>query len=301
MSFTRSFVAGSLLLVLPLPVLKAETPADDKDNLTVWVKRPIPSRDVTLHTDLAINGETVGRFTSDTDRPIGKCLKKGWNTLTFKTAPQPGPAEDNQLVFRFGPVRKDAKTGRKVMAPVLWEFRNGTDWKVKNRQWVHRRGPDTKEVTLTYRVYYAGPEGEAQELKAGDYVVQGWLDVPTSGTPLTVTVFVNGTPLNTFVKRREVVVTPLLKKGKNEIRIVSTRVTDCLADNTTRVMLAGPAEWVAGRQRFQVKPLVERSGLTGWERDRKTGQLVNKVKPGENEIEFVTTFNLDEAPKVAGR
>ena len=119
------------------------------------------------------------------------------------------------------------------MDPVLWSFRNNTDWKHVGNTMRHRSGPDVKEVTLTFRVFFAGLKYVSGAVKAGDYVLehqQTYIDTPQ----VTSTVFVNGTPLNTFLSPggKAVVITPLLKKGKNEFRVFSSRVPNLLEGNT---------------------------------------------------------------------
>src|SRR5207248_2761602 len=133
--------------------------------------REYTSWDNPLHSELSINDKPVGTFTSDTDRPIAEHLKPGWNTIALKTAPQPGSTKSNQLIFRVGAVTK--KDGKRVMGPILWEFRNGTDWKFKDGDYTHQLGPDRKDVSLTFRVYLAGLEPETRKIGAGDYVLTG--------------------------------------------------------------------------------------------------------------------------------
>ena len=145
----------------------------------------------------------------------------GWNTVTVRTRVRPEVTEENRLQIEIGPTRKDPETGKVVMDPVLWSFTNGTDWKHQGTTMRHRSGPDVKEVTLTFRVFFAGLKYVSGAVKAGDYVLehqQTYIDTPQ----VTSTVFVNGTPLNTFLSPgvKAVVITPLLKKGKNELDIV---------------------------------------------------------------------------------
>ena len=110
-------------------VRKAAKPAA-AEVMSVWVARNFSSWDNPLHSELSVNGKSLGTFTSETDKPIAEHLKPGWNTITLKTAPQAGSTKENDLIFRFGPVAKT--DGKRVMTTVLWEFRNGTDWKVKD-------------------------------------------------------------------------------------------------------------------------------------------------------------------------
>jgi hypothetical protein len=139
-------------------------------------------------------------------------------------------------------------------------------------------------------------------LRAGDFFLQGGPDSKYSNVPVTATVFVNDTPLNSFIlAERQVVITPLLKKGKNEIKLVSSRVANAIQDNDIILSVAGPAEYNVPRRKYEAKPIVEVKAMQGWERVKKTGQLVGKADPNAKTIERVIPFFLDEAPAAADR
>jgi len=250
--------------------------------------------DCPLHSELSINGKSVGTFTSDTDRPIAEYLRVGWNTITLKTTAAGTAGKSNELIFRVGPVVK--KGGKRTMGPVIWEFRNGTDWKQKDGKYTHRLGPDVKEVTLTYKLHFAGLEAEGRPTAAGDYVLSGTQDYGWN-TPVTGTVFVNGQALNTFLGReRQVVITPYLKKGENVIKLVSNRVPDAITNNDVKFHVGGPAEYNVTRGRFELKPVAQFEAMTGWKRNDKTGQLVNQSKGDPDTIEREIKFTLDHEP-----
>ncbi len=274
----------------PAPQPAGEAP------IMVFVKRNFGWENP-LHSEFSINGKTVDIFTSDTQKDVGKYLKEGWNTLSITTRPQDPANKENDLIFRIGPVRKDAKSKQMVMDPVLWEFRNGTDWKFKDGRHSHPMGPETKEVTLTFPVYFAGMGLEKQEIKAGDYVLAGKPGFNSWNSPVNAMVSVNGTPLNSFMlEARQIVVTSLLKEGRNEVKIVSSRVKNEFADNDIKVSLGGPAEYIAAKKQWEVKPIVEVSAMQGWDKDQRTGQLFSKATPEADTIERVVPFFLDEAP-----
>ena len=263
--------------------------------LMVWVRRQSGYQDNPLRSEFSINGETVDIFTSDTQKTIGKHLKKGWNDIAIETTPQQPASNDNSLSFSIGPVSRD-KNDRQVMMP-LWNFGNSTDWEFKDGRFSHATGPDVKKVTLSYHVYFAGLEHENRKLRAGDFFLQGGPDSKYSNVPVTATVFVNDTPLNSFIlAERQVVITPLLKKGKNEIKIVSSRVANAIQANDIVLSVAGPAEYNVPRRKYEAKPIVEVKAMQGWERVKKTGQLVSKADPNAKTIERVIPFFLDEAP-----
>ena len=166
----------------------------------------------------------------------------------------------------------------------------------------HRLGPDTREVTHTYQLFLAGLGHEAQKVRDGDYVLQvdqSYSRVP----PVTATVFVNGTPLTTFLgdDRRQVVVTPLLKKGKNEIKVVAARVGNVIESNELSMELGGPAEYSPREEKFLVPPVKQFKAITGWSQDKKTGQWRNDAKPGSDTLERVAEFILDEEPKAKSK
>ncbi len=50
------------------------------------------------------------------------------------------------MIFRIGPTRKE--NDKVMMQPVLWEFRNGTDWKFNDGTYSHPLGPGVKKVML---------------------------------------------------------------------------------------------------------------------------------------------------------
>jgi hypothetical protein len=261
--------------------------------LSLWVQKDY-GWDNALHSELSINGKSLGTFSSDTDRPVGEYLKEGWNTLTLKTTARPGATQTNDLIFRIGPVQKK-KDGQRVMNTV-WEFRNGTDWKRKDDKYTHQLGPDVKEVTLTYKVYYAGLEAEGRALRAGDYVLQGEQDYGWN-SPVTATVWVNGQAFNTFLGgKRQLVITPYLRQGKNTIKVVSQRVPNVLATNNVKCWVGGPAEYNVTKGRYELKPEVQFEAMHGWKRDNKSGQLTNTAKAGSDTIERDLEFTLDHEP-----
>jgi hypothetical protein len=266
--------------------------------MAVWVDKTYSSRANTLHTELKINGQLMDVFSSDTFKPIEKYLQIGENTITFRTFQHGSEDQRNELIFRIGPI-KDEKRNQRVMHPVLWEFRNRTDWDFEDGKYIHALDPDAKDMTLTYRVYFAGLEHEAKPIQKGDYVLQAQARYNSWNAPLTATVYVNGRALNSFMlHERYVVITPLLRQGKNEIKVISPRVKNSLRQNDLTLTVAGPAEYIPVQKQFRVKPIAEAKAMTGWKRDKRTGQLMHKNDPVAEEDERILTFTLDEIPQV---
>jgi hypothetical protein len=140
-------------------------------------------------------------------------------------------------------------------------------------------------------VYYAGMEREGGELKAGDYVLVGKPTYNVWNSPVVATVWINGTALNSFTTaERQLIVTDLLKPGKNEIKILSSRVPNAIKNNDVEFWIGGPAEWSVADRRFTVKPIVQFKAMQGWRQNRQTGQLENPSKAGADEIERIIPF-----------
>jgi hypothetical protein len=108
---------------------KADAEQSGEAPVMVWVRRQSVYQENSLQSEFSINGETVDVFTSDTQKAIGKHLKKGWNDIVIETTPQQPASNDNCLSFSIGPVSRD-KNDRQVMMP-LWNFGNSTDWEFK--------------------------------------------------------------------------------------------------------------------------------------------------------------------------
>lgn len=284
--------AAALLLVAGVALVSQETAP-----ISVWVDREYNSWDNALHTEFSINEKTVSIFTSDTVEPISEHLKPGWNTFVLKTTPQEPATRNNELILRFGPAHK--QQNKILIAPVLWELRNGTDWAfdAKTGTYSHPLGPGVKDVTLSYQLYYAGLERERGELKAGDYVLSGKATYQSWSSPVVAAVWINGTPLNSFtLAARQIIITDLLKPGKNEIKLVSSRVRNVIRDNDIEFAVGGPAEWNVTRKQYVLTPIVQFKAMQGWKQDPKTGQRINPMKPDADTIERVIPFVLKSPP-----
>jgi hypothetical protein len=126
---------------------------------------------------------------------------------------------------------------------------------------------------------------------------------PDSWTaPVTATIFVDGTPLNTFTSRaRDVVITSLLHAGRSEIALVSSRVAGVVQDNDIEFTLFGPVEWEVQQKTFVGPKVVQFSSMQGWRRDAKTGSLTNAGAATADKIERVILLVLKVAPAVSNR
>ena len=289
------------ILLVRLSSLSVSAQETGGKTLLLSVKRIYETWDNPLHSEFSINGKMVNIFTSDTFEPIGPQLKDGWNTITVKTTAQEPANKENGLIFQIGPAEKAAGQDEWLMNPVFWELRNETDWKLDGGKYSHPLGPDVKAVTLSYQIYYAGLQNENTKLKAGDFVLTGKPGYSTWNSPVVATVFVNGTPMNTFLlAKRTLVITPFLKQGKNEIKLVSNRVKNSIKNNDIEFDIAGPAQWNVGQGQYVLTPILQFKSMQGWTLNSKTGMLVNSAKPDAESIERVIPLFLKEAPKSGG-
>ncbi len=95
----------------------------------IWVARNYTSWENPLQSELSINGKTINIYTTDTFERIGQYLKQGWNNISIKTTPLEPANDGNDLIFRIGPMQRDPNnSARFIMSPVIFKFRNGTDW-----------------------------------------------------------------------------------------------------------------------------------------------------------------------------
>jgi len=253
-----------------------------------------------LHSEVTVNGKLVDIFSGDTHKSIAPHLRQGWNTIEVKTTPQESASHNNSLVFRIGLMEKSGKREVLTMRPVLWKFHNEAGWKFRDGKYTYLPNPEAKDSSRAYQVYYAGLEHEQRSLHNGDYVVVAKPEIPARDSPVTVTLFINGTPLNTFLgEDRQLVVTPLLREGKNKIRIVSARVKNSVDNNDMRIEVGGPAEYSPRQQKYLYHRILQISGTEGWSRHDKTGQLVSQKDPEADRLERTVSFVLDKAPKAA--
>jgi hypothetical protein len=258
--------------------------------LSIWADPQYDAWDNPLQTEVLVNGTTVDIFTGETVESVAEQIKQGWNSIVLKTTPQVPATRNNGLTFRVGPARKQGN--QIVVSPVLWQFDNKTDWQLeKDGTYSHPLGPGVTDVELTFKVYYTGMEREGGELKAGDYVLVGKPTYNVWNSPVVATVWINGTALNSFTTaERQLIVTDLLKPGKNEIKILSSRVPNAIKNNDVEFWIGGPAEWSVADRRFTVKPIVQFKAMQGWRQNRQTGQLENPSKAGADEIERIIPF-----------
>ena len=184
--------------------------------------------------------------------------------------------------------------------PILLIARNDEDWKLNadTGKFTHPFGPNPKtpakkNVTVSYNFYYAGVAPELAEVKEGDYVLQMQTFFQKNPSVLA-TVTVNGKSLGSFQGgRRSLVITHLVKPGENEIKLATEAITTQLEENTTDFDVIGPMTYHTAQQKFLGKQVVQFKALEGWTRDKTTGVMHVKGKPGTTTHERTIRFNLE--------
>jgi hypothetical protein len=266
------------------------------ENLQVWVTRDSQYQEASLHSELWINAARVDVFAFDGQKPVSQFFKPGWNEITLKTTAQNKVQRLNDLKFSIGPVSED-KDGKPRMHP-LFKFFNGSDWQLQNGRHVHKLGPDVDQVALDFSVYYQPGAAEPISLRQGDFVINSNADSDYRNTSTTVALWVNGQPVGGFAGLdRETVITPLLKKGRNEVKMVSRKVKNSASDNEFYISLAGHALFNRQAQKYEIKPIMQLQGMFGWERDQRTLELKGRADPRAEQIERVIPFYLEEDPQ----
>ncbi len=293
---------------------ESEDPDAVTDPIEVWVEKKDGASENPLQSELIVNGRNVGVFSLNARKPLAKFLKRGWNTVEVVTTAETPAASSNGLLFRVGPVEKDAETGEPSMTFPLWQFRNDDGWTLEGDVYRHRLGPDAKEVRLVHQLYYAGLENERKEPKEGDYVLRTMSDWGRVGqlvaglnwrqpnAPVSATVFVNGTPVSSrLAGERLIRITPLLKAGRNEVKVVTRPVSGALEHDDLTVQVGGPLKYSPAEEKFLFTPVAEAKAMSAWKHDEVTGQVVGKGDPSQAEFVRTLSFVLDEAPPVESR
>ncbi len=280
--------------------VKADPPAKPTEKIMVWVEKFFGSYDCALETELTVNGKSVGKFQSSTEKDISDLIKAGRNTVVFTTTPQEPASSDNYLTFRIGEVTTNPKTKKTTMSPILMVVRNDRDWKLNEdkAKFSHPFGPNPKtpakkSVSLTYNFYYAGLAADRAEIKEGDYVLRGESFFGDNPNVIS-TVTVNGKSIGSFLGgRRTLVITDLLKPGENEIKLETEAVANQLYDNSSSFEILGPMVYSTAKEKFQGRQVVQFKAMEGWTRDPDTGVLHVKGKPGTFSHERTILFSLE--------
>lgn len=270
-----------------------------KEKIMVWVEKFFRD-DCALETEMSVNGKSVGKFQSSTQKDISELIKPGRNTIEFSTTPQEPASTDNSLTFRIGQVTTNPKTKKTTMSPILLVVKSDVDWKLNKDtgKYTHPFGPNPKTpskktVTLTYNFYYAGLGADRAEVKEGDYLLQSESFFGTNPS-VVATVTVNGQSLGSFHGgRRSLVVSDLLKPGDNEIRLETEAVANQLYSNDTGFDIIGPMSYSTAKQEYLGKKVVQFKALEGWTRDKLSGVLHVKNRPGTFKHERTIRFTLD--------
>eukprot|EP00913_Durusdinium_trenchii_P008797 g8263.t1 len=263
-----------ITLYLPDPIKPGAARARLPE-IMAFARRDSQGYENSLHSEIRVrqggNGQSklAARFTSDSSANLDGLLRRdAWNELTIRTiSAEPPASRANALRIYFGRPQL-GRSGDLTMPRAVWILRNnatsraGISWKPSNGKLLFGKA---REVEHTFHVYLAGAAHEKRKPMKGDYALI--CDAPPSGRvpSVTATVFVNGTPLTSFLGAQRTVILrpPLIKPGVNEIRLVTKRVENCQIDGDFRFTIAGPAESASPRY-----PRIKQfTAMKGWVRD----------------------------------
>src|SRR5262249_48425104 len=154
------------------------------------------------------------------------------------------------------------------------------------------------QVELAFSVYVGDLLQENYEIAAGDYVAQAHPVYESWNSRVAATVVVNGTMLTSFMGvERQARITPYLRPGPNEMRLITGRVQNAFKENDVRINVSGPAQWAAARARFEFKPALELQAMQGWMVQPVSGKLVNREAPASDTLERAVALLLKEDPR----
>ena len=304
-AFRRTALFAAAVILAGAAGTRADEPVAPPaaEHLTLLVDR-MKNRDCPLHTEVTLNGKSLGEFQSTTHRDLSGEIRLGTNTISFTTTPQEPAGHENSLSFEIGVVTMDPMTKKSVVKTVLLRYHNNQDWQLNGDtgKYTHPFGPnpktpDRKSVTHTYTFEYVGAAADLVDRKEGSYFLQV---EPMKDRNVSVisTLTLNGKPLGSFLgSRRALDVSRLLKAGENEIKLTTNAVANQLYDNDTQFEIIGPLSYDVAKSKFMGKRVVQFRALEGWARDSKTAQLHVKGSPDKTSYERVIRFTLNEAPK----
>ena len=291
------------LLAAALALAAAPARAAD-EKIMLWVDKHLDNRDCALNTEVTVNGKSLGNFTSAKQVDVTGLMKPGLNAVVFATTPHEPAGGDNHLTFTLGPVATNPRTKKTVMKPVMLTYRNSQDWTLKDDTgtYTHPFGPNPKTptkkaVTHACNFYYAGSGPDLREPKEGDFVLQAESYLGRNPS-VVATVSVNGKTVGSFHgPARSLVVTELLKPGENEIRLTTEAVANQLFDGDTSFEVLGPMTYSTAKEKFLGKQVLRFKAMEGWTRDKTSGVLHVKGKPGTTTYERVIRFNVETLAK----
>lgn len=264
-------------------------PSQVDDSISLWTSLQYGSYENPFASIVRINGEEVGSFSSVAEMNVSRFLNAGWNTISFETRADDSVATWNSLHFTIGvqrTLREEGGESESVSRRPLATFFNGEGWELDGETYRHQLDPDAKVVRHSMHFYYGDLEPEEREPQVGDFVLRSKSNYGSSNASVTAMVELNGVPLTSFCQsNRQLVVTDLLVKGLNEIKVTTHPFENILEQNATFLYLEGPVERNTWRDNLETTPITWLSTLTGWTRNESNGKLINAADENEGSIE----------------
>lgn len=250
-----------------------------------------------LHTEVLVNGTSAGVLTDKGALPIGRLLRPGENVLQFRTfcGARTTSGYPTCLILDVGPAHR---TGSGLqMDRALWAYSNGADWAFQKGPglWTHKADPAAKDATVTARVYFTGLKGEGG-VGRDDYVLHAANGVANHFPPLTATAFINDVPVNSvFGVQRAVVITHLLRPGKNSVKLVARGLENHLGPDNPLKLSVGRGKFNAASGKVLISPLFTQHAEADLRRD-DDNRWVSVADPKAGTVTYTHELEVDELP-----
>ncbi len=249
-----------------------------------------------LRIEPMINGTSVGVFSDMNALKIGHLLKKGENTIEFRSSPVASSAKDNTMQVSIGEAKLNSDGSSVQMDRVLWSYDNDADWSYQSAdgKFVYKMNPSAKESTVTAKVMLNGLQCETP-IGHGDFVIEGKYEYSWA-SPITATIFVNNQPTSSLLNSsRTLVISSLLKPGNNEIKIVSRGVDNSLASDNALNITIGKCKFNPANNSYTMTSIESRNASAGLVRN-DDNEFVSKENSSRDYYEQTFTVNIDKLP-----
>ncbi len=232
-----------------------------------------------LQIEPIINGTSLGQFSSKTFKNVGQLLKKGENTIEFRTTAMQKTPEDNAMIISIGPAKVDAGGDSIQMDRVLWSYGNDSDWKYikSDEKFVYKMNPNALESKVIAKLMIDGLQCETS-LGHGDIVLEAKYDY-SWWSPKTASVYVNGQPLSSVMNTNHtMVINSMLRPGINEIKVICRGVDNSLAEDNELTFTVGKCKFNPSNDSYSMTPIDSRKVSDGLIRN-DDNEFVSKENP----------------------
>jgi Mg-chelatase subunit ChlD len=292
----RESVAAVERTITKKTVAISSTPTDpDLSKMFIIIDRKY-SWEPGLQIEPIVNGTSLGQFSSKTFKSVGQLLKKGENTIEFRTTAMQKTPEENAMIVSIGPAKVDVGGDSIRMDRVLWSYGNDSDWKFikSDEKFVYKMNPNAVESKVIAKLMIDGLQCETS-LGHGDIVLEAKYDY-SWWSPKTASVYINGQPLSSVMNsNRTMVINSMLRPGSNEIKVICRGVDNSLAEDNELTLTVGKCKFNPSNDSYSMTPIESRKVSDGLIRN-DDNEFVNKENPSLDYYEQTFTVEIDKIP-----